>query len=402
MTIPIQKDERITKHNTCHQGVIRKEQTRIHSILLCESLRRSLLKLKISSGHQFIHRETGLVCDETLIYDRHIRWLYSTLRESAPWVFQWFTQSKQLNDLLAKINFDKPFKKSTTALQQFLDEANIKQHEMQQALPVTPTWRDIFCRKIRFEEYRPMSADCNRIVAPCDSRVLIGSTQTNEALPIKEKLFSIDELFGVNARWKEHFSQSSWAVFRLTPEMYHFNHCPVSGNVIDNYEISGAFHSCNPSATVSLLTPHSKNGRFITIFDTDCPGGSGIGKVAMVEVVALLIGRVHQCYSKTRYNAPVEIFNGLFCKRGAVKSVFEPGSSTVVLLFEEGRVKFDSDLISNQNRRDISSRFSEGFGEPFVETEVAVRSGIASAIHRPKKPSRPYLIQGNNLYELST
>jgi phosphatidylserine decarboxylase len=363
---------------------------------------RSLRKLKIPSGHQYIHRETGLVCDETLIFDRHIRWLYSRVRESAPWVFKWFTQSSKVNDLLAKINFDQPLKKSDTSLQKFLYDANIKQHEMQQSMPISPTWRDVFCRKIRFEEYRPMSADTNRIIAPCDSRVLIGNTDASVTLPIKEKFFSISELFGNNARWKDHFSQSTWAVFRLTPEMYHYNHCPVSGNVIDHYEIEGAFHSCNPAATVSVITPQSKNGRFVTIFDTDCVGGSGIGKVAMIEVVALLIGKVHQCYSKTRYNTPVEMFNGLFCKRGAVKSVFEPGSSTVVLLFEQGRVKFDSDLVSNQKRLDVNSRFSEGYGEALVETEVTVRSGIAYTIQKPNKLVRPYLVRDKKLYELSS
>jgi phosphatidylserine decarboxylase len=357
--------------------------------------------LKVPSGHQYIHRTTGLICDETLIFDRHIRWLYSRVRESAPWVFKWITQSAKVNDLLAKINFDQPLKKSETSLQKFLDDANIKQHEMQQAMPISPTWRDVFCRKIRFEEYRPMSLETHRIVAPCDARVLIGSTEKNSVLPIKEKFFSINELFGINARWKDHFSKSSWAIFRLTPEMYHYNHCPVSGNVIDHYEIQGAFHSCNPAATISLMTPHSKNGRYVTIFDTDCAGGSGIGKVAMIEVVALLIGRVHQCYSKTRYNTPVEMFNGLFCKRGAVKSVFEPGSSTVVLLFEEGRIKFDSDLISNQKRHDVNSRFSEGYGEPWVETEVSVRSGIASTIQKSSKFVKPYLVNDKKMYELS-
>ena len=32
-------------------------------------------------------------------------------------------------------------------------------------------------------------------------------------------------------------------------------------------------------------------------FDTDIPGGSHVGFVAMIEVVALMIGDIVQCYS---------------------------------------------------------------------------------------------------------
>ncbi|HEY7182089.1 MAG TPA: hypothetical protein VIC84_11750, partial [Blastocatellia bacterium] len=42
-------------------------------------------------------------------------------------------------------------------------------------------------------------------------------------------------------------------------------------------------------------------------------------------------------------------------------------------------VSFDEDLIHNLRRHDAQSRFSQGFGEPLVETEVAARSRIGMA-----------------------
>jgi len=42
-------------------------------------------------------------------------------------------------------------------------------------------------------------------------------------------------------------------------------------------------------------------------------------------------------------------------------------------------VTFDEDLLNNLRRHDAQSRFSQGFGRPLVETEVAVRSRIAIA-----------------------
>ena len=51
----------------------------------------------------------------------------------------------------------------------------------------------------------------------------------------------------------------------------------------------------------------------------------------------------------------------------------------VVLFFRKDRVVFDNDLVKNRGRRDIHSRFSIGFCQPLVETDVAVRSSIATA-----------------------
>jgi phosphatidylserine decarboxylase len=350
--------------------------------------------------HQFVDRESGEVKNETLLYDRHIRWMYSSLRESAPWLFKWIASSPAINDWLATINFDKPIRNAQGVINTLVVDAGVRMGELLEPLPATPTWRDFFGRKIRFWDYRPMSPDPRRITAPCDSRVLFGNMPKHHQLPIKEKFFSLQELLGERKSWVEKFERADWAIFRLTPEMYHYNHCPVAGVVVAFYEIGGAYHSCNPTACVETVTPYSKNRRFVTIFDTDVPGGTGIGKVAMIEVVALLIGRVRQCYSHSQYRFPTTMYEGLMCKRGAVKSAFEPGSSTVVLLFEANRVEFDSDLVHNQARKDVFSRFSAGFFAPMVETEVQVRSGIGTALDASGKKRLPRLIADWNAHEL--
>jgi phosphatidylserine decarboxylase len=350
--------------------------------------------------HQFVERLSGEVRNETLLYDRHIRWMYSSLRESAPWLFKWISSSPAINDWLATINFDKPIRDAQGVINALVVKADVRMDELLEPLPNAPTWRDFFGRKIRFWDCRPLSPDPRRVVAPCDSRVLLGNLNHQKELLIKEKFFSLVDLLDKKAAWIDKFRDADWAIFRLTPEMYHYNHCPVAGAVVDFYEIGGAYHSCNPTACIETVTPYSKNRRFVTIFDTDVPGGTGIGKVAMIEVVALLIGRVRQCYSHAQYKFPTTMYKGLMCKRGAVKSVFEPGSSTVVLLFEKGRVEFDSDLLVNQARTDAFSRFSKGFAEPMVETEIQVRSGIGTALDPMGNKRLPRLVADWNAHEL--
>ena len=51
-----------------------------------------------------------------------------------------------------------------------------------------------------------------------------------------------------------------------------------------------------------------------------------------------------------------------------------------MLLFAKNRIRVSPDIVENMNRRDVKSRFSEGFGRPLVETDVAVRSEIATKI----------------------
>jgi phosphatidylserine decarboxylase len=152
---------------------------------------------------------------------------------------------------------------------------------------------------------------------------------------------------------------------------------PVQGTVADFYAVDGRYHSCNPNATAKLITPHSKNKRVITIIDTNCEGGTNIGFVAMIEVVALMIGQIDQRYSDCEYEDPRLIEKGMTLRLGAPKALFRPGSSTVVLLFQRDRIRFADDLIRNQQRSEVRSRYSKAFGRVLVETDVAVRSLLA-------------------------
>ncbi len=100
----------------------------------------------------------------------------------------------------------------------------------------------------------------------------------------------------------------------------------------------------------------------------------------MIEVVALMIGDIDQRYSAEKYDDPVKITPGLFMKKGAVKSLYRPGSSTDIVVFERGRTVFEPDLVSNRLRPGVASRFSLGFGQSLVETEIDVRETIARRI----------------------
>lgn len=316
---------------------------------------------------------------EKIFHDSLVNAIYSDVREKAGFAFKLIT-SPRLSALIAFTVYDFPCGKLFTGAHSFANKIGIDIGEcLEPELLKTP--RQMFERRIKYWETRRMPEDASMIVSPADSRMLIGTVGKGPGIFIKEKFFSYEEMFGMNKpQWIYRFAGGNYAVFRLTPEKYHWNHFPVSGRVVDYYEIEGSCHSCNPSAVIAEITPYSKNRRTVTVIDTDVKGGTNAGHVAMFEVAALMIGGIEQRYSEHRYDNPSEIKPGMFIKKGAPKSVYRPGSSVDILIFEKDRIRFSDDIIHNMKRTDVQSRFSSGFGESIVETEVMLRSEIGRAL----------------------
>ncbi len=328
--------------------------------------------------HQFIDRHTGQVVTERLFADRTVNFIYQDVREKAPAAFKALTSARACG-LLGWLRYDLALNHRLGG-RGLLKTLGVRINELLEDPGLLDTPRKVFERKIRYWQCRPMDPRPGTVVSPADSRVIMGSLRDSSSLFIKEKFFDLPELLGgVGSRWHGAFRGGDYAIFRLTPEKYHYNHVPVSGRVMAHFALEGQYHSCNPGALLCLASPYSKNRRVVTIIDTDCPRGGNLGLVAMVEVVALMIGEVAQRYSAQAYDDPQDVQPGIWLEKGQPKSLFRPGSSTVILLFQEGRVAFDKDLLANLRAPGVATRFSQGLGHPLVETEVEVRSPIAAA-----------------------
>jgi phosphatidylserine decarboxylase len=329
--------------------------------------------------HQYIERRTGRIVDENLLGDLMVRQLYGPAREKAPLLFKALTSARACR-LLSYLHFDNVLRKNPAAVRKMIAELRIELGECLAPARTLDSPRKLFERQIRYWQCRPMAAGQDRVVSPADANALVGSLDETTDLFIKEKFFGFEELLGPwQRKWLEAFSGGDFAVFRLTPEKYHYNHMPVAGRVVDCYRVEGGYHSCNPAAVVAAGTPYSKNRREVTIIDTDVPEGTGVGLVAMIEIAALMIGCIEQCYSACRYEDPHPLQPGMFARKGCPKSLFRPGSSVDVLFFQKNRLTFEPDLLANRCRTGVYSRFTLGFQQPLVETEVSVRSAIGRA-----------------------
>lgn len=328
--------------------------------------------------HQYIERATSRVKTETLYHDRIVNLIYSQARENTPFLFNALT-SARFSKFLGFLSYDTLVGSSLSGVRKFADTLGVDLSECLDPPESLNTARKLFERKIRYWQTRPMPSEPAAIVSPADAKVLAGSFCASSLIFIKEKFFCYEELLGEDKpRWLSAFDDGDFAIFRLTPEKYHYNHSPVSGEVVDLYEIDGNFLPCNPGVVMSLASPFSKNRRVVTVLDTDVEGGTRAGLVAMIEVAALMIGDIVQCYSDERYDAPRLVKPGMFLRKGQPKSLYCPGSSTDILIFQKGKVNFSFDLVMNMYRPDVQTRFADGFGRPLAETEVAVRSRIAT------------------------
>jgi phosphatidylserine decarboxylase len=327
------------------------------------------------SAHQYIMRSTGEVRTESLFGDRLVNAIYNG---RTPGCLYDTLTSARLSSLLALLTFDRPMASPRFDPARWIRNLGVDLTECRDPAELT-TPRRVFERQIRYEDRRPMDPAPAVVVSPADARMLAGSVSGTSRLFIKGRFFRLTDLIG-KKRWLREFRGGDWAVFRLTPDKYHYNHVPVSGRVLDIYTLPGRYGPCNPGAVMAADAPYSRNRRVVTLIDTDVPHGAGMGRVAMIEIVALMIGDIVQCYSDRGYDAPRNVQKGMVLSKGQPKSLYRPGSSTDVLLFQKGRVRFDPDLLSNLRRRDVASRFFDDKGRPLVETEVRVRESIGRAV----------------------
>ena len=148
--------------------------------------------------HQYIERKTATVKTERLLSDRIINLLYSRIREVSPFLFKQVI-SKQASALLGFLNYDLhncalPGSGKRPGFKIF-KEMGINPDEIW-GIAGIDTYRRLFERQIRYWACRPMEETSNFVVAPADSRVLIGSFPVQNNLLIKDKFFSFSELIG--------------------------------------------------------------------------------------------------------------------------------------------------------------------------------------------------------------
>ena len=198
------------------------------------------------------------------------------------------------------------------------------------------TFNEFFYRKLK-PDARPCSAPDNPhiIVSPADCRsVVFNRMEDAQRIWVKGREFSIERLLGeAYPQDAKRYRNGALGIMRLAPQDYHRFHIPVDGIMGKPKLIDGEYYTVNPMAIRSALDVYGENIRVIVPIDSEVHG-----RVMVICVGAMMVG-----------STVITRKAGNHVRRAEELGYFKFGGSTILLLFEPGVMKFDSDLIDNSH-----------------------------------------------------
>lgn len=210
-------------------------------------------------------------------------------------------------------------------IRQFVAQYGINTAEIERPLESFTSFNDFFIRKLKASA-RPLDRTPEHLISPADARLLAYEINRNTVLPVKGRVFTLNELLRSNLA--DAYLEGLCLIFRLAPVDYHRFGYIDDGEQSPITVINGFYRSVNPLAIWRQLPVFSENQREYCVLQT-----RNFGAVVHVDVGATGVGRMVQ---HQRQGGP--------CQRGQEKGYFEFGGSTSMLLFKPGVVKLDDDI----------------------------------------------------------
>jgi phosphatidylserine decarboxylase len=271
-----------------------------------------------------IDRETGEPFEEAVLGEKWIRWAYQDSRSGL--LERILFGSSLVSKLMGKW-YDSPF--SGAKIDAVIEELAINVDEFAEPRESYKSFNAFFTRKLR-PDARPFSTDPALLVSPADGRTLVFPALAEDSFaPVKGRPFALRKMLPDHT---DRFINGALAVIRLCPADYHRYHFPCAGHITEYRSIAGALHSVNPIALGSGRDVFGENKRSFTIIDTN-----HAGTMCFMEIGAFGVGGI----VNSRCSGPVDKMDE--------KGYFKFGGSSVVLVFEPGRIRFSQDLLDNSN-----------------------------------------------------
>ncbi len=211
----------------------------------------------------------------------------------------------------------------------FIERYDVDPSEFVESPSKFASFNDFFIRKLK-PENRPIDTRKDVAVIPADARYwFYQNISMAEGFIVKGEKFCIPTLLD-DPKLAEKYSQGSMAIARLCPSDYHRFHFPCTGMAGPTQLINGHLYSVNPLAIRKDLTIFTQNKRTLCNIKTE-----NFGNVLFIEIGATFVGSIHQTYPSNTLQ-----------KKGAEKGYFSFGASSLILLFEPDRIRFDKDLLA--------------------------------------------------------
>lgn len=291
-------------------------------------------KLGANSANILVQdRITGQINEEKMsVYVRlGIRLLYKGLKSRE-------MENKRIRKMLKNLSikqgrkFDDPA--SRDEIEKFIEFHRLDMSEVLLPLDEFKNFNEFFYRALK-PGARPCSAPDHPkiIVSPADCRSVVFNQITQAtSIWVKGREFSMKRLLG-NAYPEDvaRYDGGAMGIFRLAPQDYHRFHIPVDGVMGEPKTIEGEYYTVNPMAIRSALDVYGENVRVLVPIDSEQHG-----RVMVICVGAMMVG-----------STVITRNGGEHVRRGEELGYFKFGGSTLLVLFEPGRMKFDDDLVDN-------------------------------------------------------
>lgn len=178
------------------------------------------------------------------------------------------------------------------------------------------SYRDFFART---RDDLTVDRTPEHLVSPCDGWLSVFPIADNSTFAIKHSHYRVAD-FLQDAALAERYRGGTCMIFRLCASDYH-HYCYIDdGRQGENHFIPGVLHSVQPVACAQYPV-YTINRRSWCVLET-----ANFGTVVQTEIGALVVGGI------VNPNADCAV------RRGEEKGHFDLAGSTIVLLFEPGRV----------------------------------------------------------------
>lgn len=217
---------------------------------------------------------------------------------------------------------------SKKKIKPFIEEFEVDTSEFLQPVDQFSSFNDFFIRKLK-PTVRPLMPDPSVAIIPADGRYYFyQNIEESPGFIVKGQKFQLKELLQ-NDSLVETYRNASMVMARLCPSDYHRFHFPCDCFPSETRFINGHLYSVNPMAIKKNIQIFSQNKR--TICELQSPL---FGNILYMEIGATNVGSIKETY-----------IPGQFYLKGAEKGYFEFGGSSLILLFPQGSIAFDEDLL---------------------------------------------------------
>lgn len=200
------------------------------------------------------------------------------------------------------------------------------------------TFNDFFTRALK-PGARPLADAARFVISPADGAVSqIGAIERGRIVQAKGRDYSVAELLGGNAEDARRFEGGRFATIYLSPRDYHRVHMPAAGALRQTTYVPGDLFSVNGVTAGGVERLFARNERLVCTFDGD------LGRFASVMVGAMIVAGIATVWGGRVQPHGKQVIGQNFTGGPSFAAGDEMGrfflGSTVVLLFEKGRIEW--------------------------------------------------------------